>query len=71
MTLPDAAEMLGKTHARVWQYVRDGVLPARKVGRDYLVRRDDVQHLKDNPPRRGRPPKQPKLTTGADGACSV
>ena len=57
MTLPEAAELLGVHRTRVWQYVRDGVLPGRKVGRDYVVRREDVLRLKAHPPRRGRPAK--------------
>ncbi len=59
LTLPEAAALLGRTHVRVWQYVRDGLLPARKVGRDYIVRRADVLAFKANMPRLGRPPKSP------------
>ncbi len=57
MTLPEAAELLGVHRTRVWQYVRDGVLTGRKVGRDYVVQRDEVLKIKEHPPRRGRPPK--------------
>ena len=57
MTLPEAAVLLGRTRARVWQYVQDGTLPARKIGRDYIVKRDDVLKLKENPRPRGRPRK--------------
>ncbi len=57
MTLPEAAELLGVHRTRAWQYVRDGVLTSRKVGRDYVVKRDEVLRLKAHPPRRGRPPK--------------
>lgn len=59
MTLPEAAELLGVHRTRVWQYVRDGVLTGRKVGRDYVVKRDEVLKVKADPPRRGRPPKPP------------
>jgi excisionase family DNA binding protein len=70
MTLPEAAELLGVHRTRVWQYVRDGVLTGRKVGRDYVVKRDEVLKIKECPPRRGRPPR-PTPVEGGSGQSSA
>lgn len=55
MTVPEAAAALGVHRTRVWQYIRDGLLPGRKIGRDWVVTREAVQHLQDHRPARGRP----------------
>ena len=56
MPLRDAAAVLGVHYQTAYSWVRQGVLPARKVGRDYQVTEADVQALRDRrasgvPPR--------------------
>jgi MerR family transcriptional regulator, light-induced transcriptional regulator len=45
MQLREAAEMLGVHYQTAYGWVREGVLPARKVGRGYEVTDEDVRTL--------------------------
>lgn len=36
-SLPEVADILGVTHRTAWQYVKDGRIKARKVGRDWKI----------------------------------
>jgi len=65
LTLPQAAALLGRTQVRVWQYVRDGRLPTRRVGRDHIVRRADVMALKEQIAQWDRPRKPPESAPDA------
>jgi len=42
LTLQDAADSLGVHYMTVYRYVRLGVLPASRVGRSWVVRREDL-----------------------------
>lgn len=55
LTTADAAAKLGVSVRRVRAMIRDGRLPAKKIGRDWLVRQTDLAQVRDRRP--GRPPK--------------
>jgi excisionase family DNA binding protein len=50
-----AAEVLGVTARQVQNLIKDGILPAQKVGRAYVVREADLATV---PRERKRGPKQ-------------
>lgn len=56
LSTSEAADKLGVTIGRVQQLIWDGLLPAQKVGRDYVINEDDLK-LVENRPKVGRPPK--------------
>jgi len=58
MDLREAAEALGVHYQTAYAWVRDGTLPARKVGRDYEVSDDGVQALAARR-RQGHEPPRP------------
>jgi predicted DNA-binding transcriptional regulator AlpA len=54
----EAAAMLGVSHAKMWQLVKDGVLLAETNPldrREKLIRLADVEHLRARRPRGARP----------------
>ncbi len=53
-----AAEKLGVHITRVQVLIREGRLPAQKVGRNYVIDEADLKVVKDRKP--GRPKKQAK-----------
>jgi excisionase family DNA binding protein len=53
LTTPEVAKRLGVTVARVQRLIWDGRLPAQKIGRDYVVRKEDLKLVADRKP--GRP----------------
>lgn len=55
LTTKQVAERLGISMARVHQLINEGRLPAEKIGRDYLIKEDDLKLVEDRKP--GRPPK--------------
>src|SRR5262245_15190195 len=55
LTTTEAAERLGVTVGRVQQLIWEGKLPAQLLGRDYVIKEDDLA-LVANRPGRGRPP---------------
>ncbi len=55
LTTKQVAERLGISIARVHQLINEGRLPAEKIGRDYLIKDDDLKLVEDRKP--GRPPK--------------
>ena len=55
MTVNDVAAELKVPLRTVQYWCRYGHLPAKKFGRDYMVRRSELVTFK--PPRRGRSPK--------------
>jgi excisionase family DNA binding protein len=63
LSTSEAANKLGVTVGRVQQLIWDGLLPAQKVGRDYVINEDDLKLVEDRP-KVGRPPKA-KAATGA------
>jgi excisionase family DNA binding protein len=56
LSTSEAAVKLGVTVGRVQQLIWDGLLPAQKVGRDYVIKEDDLK-LVENRRKAGRPPK--------------
>ena len=56
LSTAEAAAKLGVTIGRVQQLIWDDLLPAQKVGRDYVINEDDLK-LVENRPKVGRPPK--------------
>ena len=55
LTTAQAAEQLRLTVSMVRRYCRDGRLPAQKVGRDWLIRNEDLEQFKAIPRKVGRP----------------
>jgi excisionase family DNA binding protein len=55
LTTKDAAARLGVTVTRVQQLILAGRLPAEKMGRDYVIKEDDLKLVADRKP--GRPRK--------------
>ena len=51
----DAAEKLGVHITRVQVLIREGRLPAQKIGGSYVINEGDLSMVKDRKP--GRPPK--------------
>jgi excisionase family DNA binding protein len=51
----EAAEKLGVHITRVQVLIREGRLPAQRIGRTYVVNEDDLKLVRDRKP--GRPPK--------------
>jgi excisionase family DNA binding protein len=54
LSTAEAGERLGVTRQRILELITAGRLPARKVGRSYVVRAGDVSSLERN--KVGRPP---------------
>ena len=55
----EAAERLGVHITRVQVLIREGRLPAQKIGRTYVVNEDDLKLIEDRKP--GRPRKTAKV----------
>lgn len=55
--IPAAAAEANVTRATLWRYVKAGVLPAQKLGRDWVIRRADFEVWKAKRRKAGRPPK--------------
>ena len=58
LTIAEAADRLGIREQRVRVLVREGRLPAHKLGRQWIIEPDDLEQdeVKNRPP--GRPPKE-------------
>ena len=62
ITTREAAQRLEVTPRQVRAMIHAGRLPAQKVGRDWLIRPDDLDLVKDRkpePPKQERPTAQP------------
>jgi excisionase family DNA binding protein len=55
LTTKQAAERLGVSIGRIHQLINEGRLPAEKLGRDYVIREEDLKLVEDR--KVGRPPK--------------
>jgi len=55
LTTAEAAEKLGKTVRHIQWLITEDRLPAERVGRDYLIREEDLKLVEGL--KRGRPPK--------------
>ena len=58
LTEPEAAERLGLSIAMVRRYCSLGKLPAQKMGRDWTIRRGDIERFAAAPRRSGRPSQE-------------
>jgi excisionase family DNA binding protein len=56
LSVQEVADKLDLTRVRVNQLIDEGKLPARKVGRSYVIRLSDL-HLVEKRNKAGRPPK--------------
>ena len=57
MTTDQVAAELDRSKTVVWRQIQAGRLPARKVGRDWLVERADFERFRLLQRDRGRPRK--------------
>lgn len=55
LTVAESAAILGVSPARVRALIAAGLLPARKVGRAWILQERDVESRLDARPRAGRP----------------
>lgn len=62
LTVDRAAEILEVSHMTVRRYMNQGRLPKRKLGREYVLYRSDLDNLER--PRMGRPsgPRRPSAS---------
>jgi excisionase family DNA binding protein len=60
LTTTEAGERLGVTRKRIVQLIADGRLPAKKMGRDFLIDAADLKLVKNRKP--GRPRTRVKQT---------
>jgi excisionase family DNA binding protein len=57
LTVDRAAEMLQVSHMTVRRYMEQGRLPKRRLGREYVLYKSDLETLKR--PDMGRPKRRP------------
>lgn len=57
LTTTDAARELQITVARVKQLIAEGILPARKFGRSWMIQPRHLDQARKRPDGRGRPKK--------------
>ena len=50
LTVYEAAALIGVSHAQVTRYVRQGLLPAKRVGQTILIKEADAEKF-ERPPR--------------------
>lgn len=56
LSVQEVADRLDLTRVRVNQLIDEGKLPAKKVGRAYVIKASDL-HLVEKRNKAGRPPK--------------
>ena len=56
LTAKQAAQILGVDSSRVRVLIREGRLPAQKIGRDWIILKPDLELVKNRKP--GRPKKR-------------
>jgi excisionase family DNA binding protein len=55
LTVKEAAKELGVTVGRIHHFIREGRLPAEKLGSQYVIKKGDLPKVEIKPT--GRPPK--------------
>jgi excisionase family DNA binding protein len=64
ITVTEAADLIGVTHAYVIRLIGAGRIAAERFhGRAWLVDRRSAEHYRDNPPAMGRPRKEASSRT--------
>lgn len=58
MSTQEAAERSGLHVETIRDYIRRGLLKARRFGRTYVIEERDLKKLLANPPKPGRPPRR-------------
>lgn len=58
LTTKEAGKILGVTAQRVLFLINEGRLPAKKIGRDFVIQKKDLKLVADRKP--GRPPMKGK-----------
>lgn len=56
ISIPEAAKRLGLSRKRVFEFVKDGRLPAQQAGGFHIIRVSDVDILRSKERKSGRPP---------------
>lgn len=56
LTVSETAKELSVSVRRVHQFIEEKRLPAEKLGSYYVIKRQDLELIKDRP-KTGRPPK--------------
>jgi excisionase family DNA binding protein len=59
LTTQEAADRLGVTRRRIQELIQLDRLPARKIGRDYVIRESDLKLVEERKPGRPRREKTP------------
>ena len=59
MSTAEAAAYAGLHVETIRDYIRRGLLKARRFGRTYVIEERDLRRLMANPPKPGRPRKRP------------
>ena len=54
----DAGQLLGISQTRVVDLIRDGTLPAYKIGREWAILKIDIEKAKSRPVNRGGRPRK-------------
>lgn len=65
LTTRQAAERLGVSLSRVHQLINEERLPAEKMGRDYVIKEEDLKLVEER--KVGRPPKAKVKTNSTAG----
>jgi len=65
LTTGEVAARLGVTIKRIQAMIRDGRLPAEKMGRDYFIKEDDLILVEDRKPGRPRKAQTEKVSKQA------
>ncbi len=69
LTTKEAAEKLGVTVPRVHTFIKEGRLPAEKMGRDFFIKEEDLKLLDNR--KTGRPPKLTGTTKRSTAKASA
>lgn len=64
LSTSDAAIHLGVSERRVRGLITDGRLPAEKIGRDYVIKEEDLKLVQERKP--GRPSKKETIGKAAN-----
>src|SRR5712691_1433744 len=68
LTVDQVAAYLQLNRLTIYRYIREGRLPASKVGKSYRIRKADVEWLLDS--ARTRPVRRPKTAVPPEAAAA-